>query len=946
MLNPGAAQAVQGQIQAAIGGGTQSGVAQGQAAARQYEITWASVLNRIGGIMLTVFGTRAIYRFIEDSVMMFARFDQKLQQSVAIMQGVDDVMRNKLGLAARQVSKELNLSAEDLAGAYYYLASAGLTAEQSIKALPVVATFAKAGIIDLAKATEYLTEANTALGYKSADADKNMAGMARVADVLTLASKRSQTTIEQLAQALTNKAGNSLRLFGKDVEEGAAVLAVLANQGVKGALAGERLDIFLRQATTAATKHAAAFKAYNIEIFDSTGKMRDLADISAMLTKALGGLSDQQQVLALQQLGFQTRTVAFVKQFIGQADAIKGYETALRSAAGYTQEVADKQLQTPIERWGIFKQRIIDVRREIGENFISALTDMGGKLSDENDPKSLVGSLKQFAKWLSENKDLIQGLGIEVSLLVRGFQFYLEVMNQLADVIVVATAGPFTVLLIALTMLDEVIWLVLKPLGLLVKTLSLGYFHELDDLANHVDKLAGSLSNLATKAGTVTQNAWRDLFGLDDQITGKAHTLPKMTTTASVANNADNKKTGMAQDILTEQEIAKIKTLQEELTAFIAKHTATREDDQLAALAVLERKFEDVYKNKVPKAVKDSFALIKSAIADENLASSFSKQLDVMEKVGTSRENIEKFIEELQEEQSHVNKNSTAWAQYNATLNRAFELKAAIAARDVEDKMQDIEDIDNINVKDAAMHDFIEQMKRQRDQQVVGSKEWEVYRDMVDRATKALKALHKEIAVGEKKQTDDAANQTREERLLRIGRIGADVAKTLESGFSNFFRVLLVGSKRGSDAFEQMGRKIAESGLGAIAEYASNKARVDFIEAADETWKGFAALSDPFMAWTAPGHFEAAAQAAAAGTAWAALGGGVGGIASAVGNSSHGLSGASESGASTVAGSTQQGNDIAIYIDGVDPKNPRHQKLIGATIQQYADRTGGTITVK
>ena len=100
------------------------------------------------------------------------------------------------------------------------LASSGLTAAESMAALPVAAQFAQAGIIKLEKATELLSDAYITLGLRSSDPIENMENMQRVADVLTEANNRAQGSIIEFSQALTNRAGVAFRVFGISVEQG------------------------------------------------------------------------------------------------------------------------------------------------------------------------------------------------------------------------------------------------------------------------------------------------------------------------------------------------------------------------------------------------------------------------------------------------------------------------------------------------------------------------------------------------------------------------------------------------------------------------------------------------------------------------------------------------------------------------------------------------------
>jgi TP901 family phage tail tape measure protein len=1122
--------------QAVINAQAQAAAA-GIGAAQQTENVWGGVLNRLAVQFSMVFGLRQVFRFLKDSAMEFASFDQRLQQSVAIMQDVDATMRNKLGTTARIVSKQLNMSADELAGAYYHLVSAGLDAKASLAALPVVANFAKAGLFDLATATEYLTEANTTLGYKSADAANNMAGMARISDVLTLASKRSQATIADLAAAITNKAGNSLRIFGKDIEEGAAALAVLANQGVKGAVAGERLDIFLRQATQAAVKHKEVFKAYGIEIFDTAGRMRDMADIADDMTKALGNLSDEQQVIAIQQLGFQVRTVAAVKAFIDQGAAIRAYEKDLRSAAGYSESIAKKQLLTPLEQWGIFKQKIVDARREIGEAFMKVLGEMATKLGDEHDPKSLVNMLRSLANWFKENQDGISKFGAMIIWFITGpvrtmFQWFDKTTTLLAGLVgLISTGAVFGFELLAASL-----WLVLKPLGMFLNLVTFGRVHELNDFANKIGDVTKKVDDLTRSMAAITKGNLKEglkwIAGMDapgptsvsspldsdNKVGGEKGTSP---------NNADQHHYGKAltfdnkADRRAENAAKTRQTLAEQLTAMLAKHTAEREDDETASLERLERKFKEAYGDKIPKVITDAFAILRTEIKQEGVVDQMVEKLKLLEKVGATVTTVKDFIKQLQDQQAQLNKTNPQWDKYASTIERIREIslsdssgygkivkgleaernalgktsieweiytlriaelerknakigdnsalikmlreqmaklkdndplwqeyeaqlqealktqeqfdenagsiaelraeqlelsknskawkayttliealqtqqknpsKGAIDAvahaqidlievlknlqahvaegteawkkykkaiedanlmvtnftkRDIDDKFGDIQGIEDNEQRVQALHDFIQELKKLQDSVQEGSKDWEVYHDAIVKADKALHDLQKTIMKQDQKDNKEAKDKEHEKSMRRIEKIGEHTARTMANAFATFYDVLIDGSKRGADAFENLGRSIIGSMGGALAEYLAMKAKVSYIEAADETAKGFAALADPFLAYTAPLHFHAALEHAAVGTLWAAAAGLVGGASASIASHGHGLQPPSREPAGRKADEASKGtgSEINIYIDGVDPKNPRHQTLIGQTVREYSDR-GGTINIK
>jgi TP901 family phage tail tape measure protein len=322
----------------------------------------------------------AVTKFGKDSVQAFLGFDDAMNQSLAIMGDVSGEMRGKMVDAAREVGKTTRISAEEAAEAYFFLASAGFDAEQAIAAMPQVAAFAQAGMFDMATATDLATDAQSALGLVSEDAQQNLTNLTRVTDVFVRANTLANTSVEQVAAAMTNKAGAAMRAVGIDIEEGTAVLAAFADQGVKGSEAGTQFAIVLRDLQTRALQNKDAFEAAGISVFDTQGEFRNFADIMGELEGRLGGMSDAQKKAELSTLGFTDKSIAALTVLLGTSDAIRGYETDLRAAGGTTQEVADKQLTSFQGKLDLLKGRVEDVQIAIGEGLVPILVETADTL--------------------------------------------------------------------------------------------------------------------------------------------------------------------------------------------------------------------------------------------------------------------------------------------------------------------------------------------------------------------------------------------------------------------------------------------------------------------------------------------------------------------------------------------------------------------------------------
>lgn len=304
-----------------------------------------------------------------------ADFDDAMKKSIAIMGDLSVAMEKKMATAARNVAKVSTFTAKQAAEAYFFLASAGMNAVEAIAALPRVAKFAQAGAFDLALATDLLTDAQSALGLVTDDAAQNLENMTRVGDVLVKANTLANASVQQFSEALTNKAGAALRMVNKEVEEGVAVLAVYADQGLKGAAAGDALNIVMRDLQKASINNRAAFEEAGVAVFDATGNMRHMGDIIGDLEDHFEGLTDEQARTDLAILGFTDKSISATLALLGTSDAIKEYEDGLLDAGGITNEVAEKQLKSFINQLKLLRNKLVDVGLTLWEAILPTLTD-------------------------------------------------------------------------------------------------------------------------------------------------------------------------------------------------------------------------------------------------------------------------------------------------------------------------------------------------------------------------------------------------------------------------------------------------------------------------------------------------------------------------------------------------------------------------------------------
>ena len=285
------------------------------------------------------------------AVSSFSRFDKAIINSQSIVANVTAEMDADMRSLANTMSTEIPIAADKIAESYYFLASAGLNVQQQIATMPVVADFSTAGMFNMATATDLLTDAQSALGMTVADSNQNMLNMTEVGDAVVRTSQLANASIEQFSESLTNDAATTMRQFNIELDDGLAALAVYADQGIKGQVAGSSLARSIRLMTKAVSANNAEWDKLGLSIYDTTGDMLPLSEITGQLEDALAGMSTEMKVATLETLGFEARAQNAILPLIGMSEKMEELTKEIEAAGGAMDDVAEKQGKSLIALW-------------------------------------------------------------------------------------------------------------------------------------------------------------------------------------------------------------------------------------------------------------------------------------------------------------------------------------------------------------------------------------------------------------------------------------------------------------------------------------------------------------------------------------------------------------------------------------------------------------------
>lgn len=200
----------------------------------------------------------------------------------------------KLSDAARKMGAETQFSATDAADALNYLALAGYDSDKAISTLPTVLNLAAAGNMDLAAASDMVTDAMSALGMESSQAGEFV-------DKMAVTAQKSNTSVAQLGEAILTVGGTAKGLAGGTTELNTA-LGILADNGIKGAEGGTALRNIILSLSAPTDKAAKQMQALGLQVYDAEGKMRPLNEIFNDLNGTLAGMTQGEQTKVLDTL--------------------------------------------------------------------------------------------------------------------------------------------------------------------------------------------------------------------------------------------------------------------------------------------------------------------------------------------------------------------------------------------------------------------------------------------------------------------------------------------------------------------------------------------------------------------------------------------------------------------------------------------------------------------
>ena len=273
----------------------------------------------------------------KSSVSVGMNFDASMSQVAATMGTTVDQIDN-LTKVAKEMGSTTKFTATQAADALNYLALAGYDADKAAEVLPSVLNLAAAGGMDLAYASDLVTDAMASLNIEA-----NKQNVDDFGNKLAMAASKANANVSQLGEAILTVGGTAANLKGGTTELTTA-LGLLANVGIKGAEGGTHLRNIILSLQSPTDEAAKKMQKLGLSVYDSQGKMRGLNDILGDLNSAMNGMTQGQKDSIINQLFNKTDLAAVNGLLAAQGEQWDTLAAQIDNADGAMGQMAETQI--------------------------------------------------------------------------------------------------------------------------------------------------------------------------------------------------------------------------------------------------------------------------------------------------------------------------------------------------------------------------------------------------------------------------------------------------------------------------------------------------------------------------------------------------------------------------------------------------------------------------
>jgi TP901 family phage tail tape measure protein len=324
--------------------------------------------NLISGLVSTA--TSKMAGLAKSSVSVGMSFEASMSQVAATM-GKSTEEIESLTKVAKEMGSSTKFSATQAADALNYLALAGYDADKAAEVLPSVLNLAAAGGMDLAYASDLVTDAMASLNI---EANKN--NVDDFGNKLAMAASKANANVSQLGEAILTVGGTAANLKNGTTELTTA-LGLLANVGIKGAEGGTHLRNIILSLQSPTDDAAKLIQQLGLQVYNAQGNMRGLDEILGDLNTRMVDMTQGQKDSIINRLFNKTDLAAVNGLLAAQGEQWDALAAQIDAAGGAMEQMAETQQDNLQGVMTSMSSAFEGLQLAVYERLEPALTDAG-----------------------------------------------------------------------------------------------------------------------------------------------------------------------------------------------------------------------------------------------------------------------------------------------------------------------------------------------------------------------------------------------------------------------------------------------------------------------------------------------------------------------------------------------------------------------------------------
>lgn len=287
---------------------------------------------------LTTYVTAPIVAAGTAAFMNYAEVDKIMTLTNKTMGNTEEQAKS-LNQAMMDAASNSTFGMTDAANATLNFARAGLSAEEAAAALAPAMNLAAGEGGNLDTVSAGLVGTINGFGDPFSEAT-------HYADVFAVACNKSELDVDSLANSM-GVAAPVFRSAGKEVEDAALYLGVMANNNIEASVAANALKTGLMRLSDAPKKAQEAMEKYNIAITDvwgPDGSMKDAVSIQKNLHDSFARLTEQEQLAAASAIFGKNQGAAWLALINAAPSEVDELAKSLSNVSGTTEEMANAMM--------------------------------------------------------------------------------------------------------------------------------------------------------------------------------------------------------------------------------------------------------------------------------------------------------------------------------------------------------------------------------------------------------------------------------------------------------------------------------------------------------------------------------------------------------------------------------------------------------------------------